>query len=174
MGFHPFVHNGIDLGIKDLVYALNSIPFVSTQESCEGHLNARESIDGVVVIADEGFGLLSSGFLEFSFDEEHERAHYLVHDMTQIEFNHPIVSFRQLRIRGNKPTLLSYRLCLATRDLPHQRFHPPMALPEDRNQRKALIAKLKYQVPLAEGEKRIAEYQQVWADLLRNAVSYLE
>jgi hypothetical protein len=150
----------IDPGIKDLVSILNEIPFIQTQGSGEGHLSNDSDWPGVLpgVLPDKGYKFLHDGELIFRVDRRYRLAREFLREVERLPTYYSFVVFTEHHC-GNSKCIIegSKVLRFDNTDLTHPELIDEK---DDYGQR----IKKRFQVPTVVGEKRLAEYKQVWSD----------
>lgn len=159
-------YSEIDSGIRDLVSILNEIPFVRTQSSCEGHL--RDYSGWTNIHPDQSHKFLNSGTMIFRVDRRYKLANELIREIRELESKYPFVELTKhhcdepgCSIEGSQVLDLDYS------DL----THPELINGKDDLEQ---MVKKRHQVQTEVGERRVAEYKQVWSDFLVMAKRYVE
>lgn len=162
----PINYSAIDPGIRDLVSILNEIPFVRTQESCEGHL--RDNLEFECVYPDQGHKFLSGGAVIMKVDRRYKLAGEFLKEIKHLESRYSFVELSEHHC--NDPGCAienSFTLDLDYTDLTHPELIDVKGSFEQ-------VVKKRYQVATKVGERRVAKYKQVWSEFFAIAQKYVE
>src|SRR3989344_1478188 len=153
----------IDAGIRDLVRLLNEVPFLATESSCEGHLKYNIG----PAYAYPGHAFIDSGHIMFWLDNSYTSTELFLHDLTHLVKQYDFLDLREHHCYKGKDCSIDgiKHLDLGHLDLTH------VDTIKDSDTLETMIKKRR-QVPEHVGEKRIAEYAQVWHELAEIARRY--
>ena len=156
----------IDAGIRELVAALNEIPFVSTQASCEGHLTDRPGYGGIC--PDKGHKFMYSGDMIFKVDLKQPDSKNFLSEVKQLERKYNFVELRQ-HYCGDETCCIrgSHVLNLDCCDLTH-----PRTIKDDDSLE--VMIKKRHQVEDSAGLQRMKDFQSAWKDFLEIAKKYIK
>ena len=159
-------YSQIDVGIRDLVSILNGIPFIQTQSSCEGHL--RDDSGWTGILPDGGHKFLYGGDMIFRVDRRYKLAREFLREVKNLHTNYSFVELNEHHCNNSGCNMGGSKIL----DLDYSDLtHPELINGKDDLEQ---MVKKRYQVPTAVGEKRLAEYKQVWSDFLVIAKKYVK
>lgn len=167
----------IDSGIRDLVGLLNEIPFVATESSCEGHLRpsvfvfskqptSQRTAHGEKVFADSGYGFIDGGHIMLRCDRKNRHAKTFLNDLEELAKKYDFFSIYARQSRQAR----YYFLRTDTPATPEITANLVADIPFDVRKTKA---KQICQVKLAEGQKRLKEFEKAWNDVREIAKKYI-
>lgn len=164
----PYVdYEDIDEGIRDIIRILNAVPFLSTIGSCEGHLRDYVCHKDEPWKPERGYLFLVPGDVGFWIDEGHPKSGDFLEDLERMLQKYPVASLKihncdeqDCSIKG------SYFLKFTWLDLTSDKES------SDNDPLEATMRK-NFQVKIEDGERRLAEYRQVWKELSEIAAKYV-
>ena len=156
----------MDDGIKDLVYTLDQIPFITLTEDiiCEGHLR-----DGVSykLKSDKGFKFIFSGDLGFFVDGFYTNAENFLDEIISLKQKYHFLDLHQHHCEDSCRIEDAYIISLDYSDL----THPESIVDSDDLETRM---KKRHQVEISVGQQRIREYKEAWLDILIIAKKYAD
>jgi|SRR3989344_388754 len=147
----------VDPDIRDLVYAMNELPFVATQSSCQGHL--ADSSTGYDILPDEGHKFMKGGSLIFRVDHRYGKSRPFLANVKGLEEKYHFVSLHQHELTDPAVIRGVYVLDLDCSDLTQAYLIDAENDPFD------ILYKKRCQVPTDMGRRRLEEFGRVWPDL---------
>lgn len=156
----------IDNGIKDLVYALDQIPFTSPIEGlmCEGHL--RDTASGTFRPESRQIFIFGAN-VGFFVDDSYPNASPFLEEVRSLKAKYHFLDLHQHHCEDDCRIEDAYIVNLDYSDLTH-----PNTI-GDEDDLETMIRK-RHQIDPTVGQKRITEYQEVWSDFLLITKKYLE